>query len=135
MSEAARTASLFRVVVYLPYRDDKPDYITTINWLVKRFRAKYAGVTVSIHQPLPVFRGFFFDTDEGKYARDRIVCLSCDVPIDPEHDVEELERYLRYLKRHLHLRLPREKEFWITYSAVTRITLPQRDDVLPKGQR
>jgi hypothetical protein len=118
-----------RVEICLPYRN-KPEYITTINWVIERFRSQYMGVTLSIHQPLPVFRGFYFSDEEQRVLRDRVIYVFCDVEIHPEHEVEELEAYLRVIKEELHLRLEDEKEFWITYYPLTRIVAPKRSDVL-----
>jgi hypothetical protein len=125
----APTESRFRVSVFFPIRHES-SYYQTLNWLTKRLNRKYEGVTLSIHQPLPVFRGFYF-VENKRVLKDRIVLLISDVEVLPNYDVEELEKSLREIKRRLHEKLPDEDEFWIAYHPITRIIEPKRRDIYP----
>ena len=89
----APTESRFRVSVFFPLRHEG-SYYKTLNWLTKRLNWKYEGVTLSAHQPLPVFRGFYF-VERKELIKDRIVLLISDVEVQRTHEVEELEKALR----------------------------------------
>lgn len=118
-----------RISIFFPYKNDAA-YMKTFNWLVNRLNRKYFGVMFSEFRPLPVFRGFYLSGKPLKLVRDRLVVVISDSELDPIQDVDALESYLKQLKRELHRRLRKEKEFWIVYYPVSRVVLPTRHQAL-----
>jgi hypothetical protein len=112
--------SRFRVNISLPVRNDAP-YFKALNWLSKKLNREYLGVTWSIYQPTAVFRGYYYSDELNQLVADWIVILISDVLIESGFAAELLEQELREIKRELHKKLPKEKEFWIVYHPVTRI--------------
>jgi hypothetical protein len=121
--------SRFRITVCFPIKND-PAYHKALNWLIKELQSKHFGLTISIHQPLPVFRGFYFSDSLGGLVTDRLIYIFSDAEINQAQEVEKLEKHLRSIKRGLHQRLPSEIEFWIAYFPVTRIIHPTRTESL-----
>lgn len=115
--------SRFRVEICYPLRNNA-DYYKTLNWLIKRLRKKHFGLTISIHKPLTVFRGFYYSTQKKKLLKDSIILIIVDAQITEDQDESALEKHLQSIKQQLHSRLPKEEEFWITYHPVTRVIVP-----------
>jgi hypothetical protein len=73
--------SRFRITICLPIKND-PAYHKALNWLIKQLNAKHSGVTLSIYQPLPVFRGFYFSEALSGIVTDRLIYLFSDAEIE-----------------------------------------------------
>ena len=123
--------SRFRITICFPLGQHAA-YYQTLNWLTKRLKGKQGGVTLTIHQPLPVMRGFYFSEELRKAVTDRVVYIFADAGISQDREVEDLEKFLRRLKKALHRRIPQEEEFWIAYHPITRIVQPTKEESLTR---